>query len=69
VTVSAVAPGIFLKGNPPLEAITNQDFSLAGPTNPCQGGQALVTSATGLCAVTQRGPGYSVLLALQQLEK
>ena len=28
VTVSAVAPGIFLIGNPPVGAITNQNFNL-----------------------------------------
>src|ERR1035441_6796895 len=32
VTVSAVGPGIFLIGNPPLRTITHKDFKLAGPT-------------------------------------
>ena len=55
VTVSAVAPGIFLIGNPPIGAITNQNFNLVGPTNPLPRGQALVIFATGLGAVTQSG--------------
>jgi uncharacterized protein (TIGR03437 family) len=55
VTVSAVAPGIFLIGNPPLGAITNQNFSLVGPSNPLPRGQSLVIFATGLGAVTQSG--------------
>ena len=32
VTVSAVAPGIFLKGNPPLRTITHKNFNLGGAT-------------------------------------
>ena len=55
VTVSAVAPGIFLIGNPPIGAITNQNFNLVGPSNPLPRGQALVIFATGLGAVTQSG--------------
>jgi uncharacterized protein (TIGR03437 family) len=55
VTVSAVAPGIFLIGNPPVGAITNQNFNLVGPSNPLPRGQALVIFATGLGAVTQSG--------------
>ena len=55
VTVAAVAPGIFLIGNPPIGAITNQNFNLVGPTNPLPRGQALVIFATGLGAVTQSG--------------
>ena len=34
VTVSAVAPGIFLIGNPPIGAITDQNFNLVAPSNP-----------------------------------
>ena len=34
VTVSAVAPGIFLIGNPPVGAITNQNFNLVGTFEP-----------------------------------
>jgi len=59
VMVSAVAPGIFLLGNPPIGAITNTNYSLIGPTNPLPRGQSLVIYATGLGAVTQSGP-YSV---------
>ena len=55
VTVSAVAPGIFLIGNPPLGAITNQNFNLVGPSNPLPRGQSMVIFATGLGAVTQSG--------------
>ena len=55
VTVSAVAPGIFLIGNPPVGAITNQNFNLVGPSNPLPRGQSLVIFATGLGAVTQSG--------------
>jgi uncharacterized protein (TIGR03437 family) len=55
VTVSAVAPGIFLIGNPPVSAITDQNFNLVGPSNPLPRGQALVIFATGLGAVTQSG--------------
>ena len=31
MTVSAVVPGIFLKGNVPLRTITDQNFNLDGP--------------------------------------
>jgi uncharacterized protein (TIGR03437 family) len=55
VTVSAVAPGIFLIGNPPVGAITNQNFNLVGPSTPLPRGQTLVIFATGLGAVTQSG--------------
>jgi uncharacterized protein (TIGR03437 family) len=55
VTVSAVAPGIFLIGNPPIGAITNQNFNLVGPSNPLPRGQSMVIFATGLGAVTQNG--------------
>jgi uncharacterized protein (TIGR03437 family) len=55
VTVSAAAPGIFLIGNPPIGAITNQNYSLIGPSNPLPRGQAMVIFATGLGAVTQSG--------------
>ena len=39
VMVSAVAPGIFLVGNPPIGAITNTNYSLIGPSNPLPRGQ------------------------------
>jgi uncharacterized protein (TIGR03437 family) len=55
VTVSAVAPGIFLIGNPPIGAITNTNYNLITPTNPLPRGQSLVIYATGLGAVTQSG--------------
>jgi uncharacterized protein (TIGR03437 family) len=55
VTVSAVAPGIFLVGNPPIPAVTNQSYALAGPTNPVPRGQSMIIFATGLGAVTQNG--------------
>lgn len=55
VTVSAVAPGIFMIGNPPLGAITNQINQLVAPSNPLPRGQAMVIYATGLGAVTQNG--------------
>jgi uncharacterized protein (TIGR03437 family) len=62
VMVSAVAPGIFLLGNPPIGAITNTNYSLIGPANPLPRGQSLVIYATGLGAVTQSGQ-YSVTKA------
>ena len=55
VTVSAVAPGIFLIGNPPVGAITNQNFNLVGPPTLYPGDRRLVIFATGLGAVTQSG--------------
>src|ERR1039457_4140647 len=55
VTVSAVAPGIFLIGNPPVGAITDQNFNLVGPSNPVPRGQSMVIFATGLGAATQSG--------------
>jgi uncharacterized protein (TIGR03437 family) len=55
VMVSAVAPGIFLLGNPPIGAITNTSYSLIGPSNPLPRGQAMVIYATGLGVVTQSG--------------
>jgi uncharacterized protein (TIGR03437 family) len=54
VMVSAVAPAIFLLGNPPIGAITNTNYSLIGPSNPLPRGQSMVIYATGLGAVTQR---------------
>ena len=62
VTVSAVAPEIFLVGNPPMGALVNQDNSLNGPTNPLPRGKALVIYCTGLGAVTKSGP-YSVTVS------
>jgi uncharacterized protein (TIGR03437 family) len=55
VTVAAVAPEIFLVGNPAVGALVNQDNSLNGPTNPLPRGKALVIYCTGLGAVTGSG--------------
>jgi len=55
VSVSAVAPAIFLIGNSGMGAVLNQDFSINGPANPLPRGQVLVVYATGLGAVTQQG--------------
>jgi len=55
VTVSAVAPAIFLVGNPPVGAVENQDGSLNGPANPGARGQVLVAYATGLGATSRNG--------------
>jgi uncharacterized protein (TIGR03437 family) len=54
VTVSAVSPGIFIVGNPPVGAMTNANYSLIQPSNPLPRGQVLVIYATGLGAVTQK---------------
>jgi uncharacterized protein (TIGR03437 family) len=55
VSVSAVAPAIFLMGSPSAGAVLNQDYSLNGPANPLPRGQVLVVYATGLGAVTKQG--------------
>ena len=55
VTVSPVAPAIFLVGNPPVGAVENQDGSLNGSSNPLPRGQVLVIYATGLGAVARQG--------------
>jgi len=55
VTVSAVAPEIFLVGYPPVGALVNQDNSLNGAAKPLERGQALVIYCTGLGAVTKSG--------------
>lgn len=55
VTVSALAPAIFLVGNPPVGAVENQNGSLNGPANPGARGEVLVVFATGLGAVMKRG--------------
>jgi uncharacterized protein (TIGR03437 family) len=59
VSVAAVAPAIFLVGNPPTGAVLNQNYTLNGPANPLPRGQVLSLYATGLGAVSSRG-GYSV---------
>jgi uncharacterized protein (TIGR03437 family) len=55
VAVSAVAPAIFLLGNPPVGAVVNQDGTLNAPNNPARRGQVVVVYATGLGAVTKQG--------------
>ena len=56
VTVSSVAPGIFLVGSPATGAVENsQDNSLNASANPLNRGGALVIYATGLGAVTKQG--------------
>jgi uncharacterized protein (TIGR03437 family) len=55
VTVSALAPGIFLVGNPPVGALTNVVGGLVAPTNPLSRGQVVTVWATGLGAVIANG--------------
>lgn len=55
VVVSAVAPAIFLVGNPATGAVLNQDGTLNGPGNPALRGQVVVIYATGLGSVVQQG--------------
>jgi uncharacterized protein (TIGR03437 family) len=55
VSVTAVAPAIFLIGNSGMGAVLNQDFSINGPANPLPRGQVLLVYATGLGAVTKQG--------------
>ena len=55
VTVSPVAPAIFLIGYPAVGAVVNQNNSLNGPASPLPRGQVLVIYATGLGAVTRQG--------------
>jgi uncharacterized protein (TIGR03437 family) len=55
VSVSAVAPAIFMMASPSAGAVLNQDFSMNGPANPLPRGQVLLVYATGLGAVTKQG--------------
>jgi uncharacterized protein (TIGR03437 family) len=55
VAVAAVAPGIFMIGDPPIGALTNSSFGLIGPANPLVRGQTLIIWATGLGAVRANG--------------
>jgi len=55
VTVSPVAPAIFLIGNPPVGAVVNQSGTLNGPSAPLPRGQVLIIYATGLGAVVKQG--------------
>jgi uncharacterized protein (TIGR03437 family) len=59
IAVVAVAPGIFLVGNPPVGAMTTANFTLIGPTNPLPRGQTLVIFCTGLGVVTQKGSNFN----------
>ena len=60
VTVSTVAPAIFLVGNPASGAVENQNYTLNSPTNPLPRGQALAVYATGLGAVNKSGSYFTV---------
>jgi uncharacterized protein (TIGR03437 family) len=62
ISVSAVAPAIFLVGTPFSGAVTNQDGSLNSTINPLVRGQVMVVYATGLGAVNNQGQ-YSVAAA------
>ena len=62
VAVAAVAPAIFLVGNPAAGAIVNQNGSLNSTTNPAARGQYVTVYATGLGAVVAQG-GLSVTSA------
>jgi uncharacterized protein (TIGR03437 family) len=55
VTISPVAPAIFLIGSPQVGAVENQDGTLNGSSNPLPRGQVLVIYATGLGAVASQG--------------
>ncbi len=55
IVISAVAPAIFLVGNPPMGAVVNQDGTLNAPSNPAARGQVVVIYATGLGATATQG--------------
>jgi uncharacterized protein (TIGR03437 family) len=55
VTVSSVAPAIFLIGNPPVGAVANPDNSMNGAASPLARGQYLTIYGTGLGAVVRQG--------------
>jgi uncharacterized protein (TIGR03437 family) len=59
VTVSTVAPAIFLLSDGVTGAVENQDGTLNGPSNPLSRGGVLVAYATGLGAVTAGQNGLS----------
>jgi uncharacterized protein (TIGR03437 family) len=63
ITVSAVAPAIFLVGDPAVGAVENQDGSLNSLSNPLPRGKVLVIYATRL-GTTTPGGGYSVATVL-----
>lgn len=60
VTVSAVAPAVFLVANGTAGALVNQDGTLNSGTNPISRGGYVTIYATGLGAVTPQGP-YAVV--------
>jgi uncharacterized protein (TIGR03437 family) len=55
VAIAAVAPAIFLVGNPATGAVVNSDGTLNGPSAPASRGQYVVIYATGLGAVARQG--------------
>jgi uncharacterized protein (TIGR03437 family) len=55
IVISAVAPAIFLVGNPLVGALVNQNGTMNGPSSPAIRGQTTVVYATGLGAVTSQG--------------
>ena len=59
VSVSAVAPAIFLLSAPSAGAVLNQDFSINTPANPLPRGETLLIYATGLGATAKQGQ-YSI---------
>jgi len=61
VTVSALAPVIFLLGDGVTGAVENQDYTLNTLTNPLMRGQTLMVYATGLGGVTADESGLSTV--------
>jgi uncharacterized protein (TIGR03437 family) len=61
VTVSQLAPTIFLLSDGVTAAIENQDGTLNLPANPLSRGQVLIVYATGLGAVTAGNGGLSTV--------
>jgi len=59
VTVSQLAPAIFLLSDGVTGAVENQDGTLNSAANPLSRGQVLVVYATGLGAVTAANDGLS----------
>jgi len=61
VTVSQLAPAIFLLSDGVTGAVENQDGTLNSAANPLSRGQVLVVYATGLGAVTAANNGLSIV--------
>jgi uncharacterized protein (TIGR03437 family) len=59
VSVSAVAPAIFLLGDGVTAAVENQDYSINSLSNPLSRGQTLIIYCTGLGAVAADQSGLS----------